>query len=114
MSGASVPEFWWQDGRTPGWYWRDGLCDEPMGPFASRSQAVADYIELRTPKPRAREFVPQTQAEALWAAANVVAARLDRLEKSDAPQGRLLDEVLDACKTLRTVVRGSSQTSNGG
>lgn len=29
------------------WYWRDDACEEPMGPFDSRDQAVADYRLLR-------------------------------------------------------------------
>lgn len=30
-----------------GWYWYDRYCEEPMGPFANREQAEADYAAVR-------------------------------------------------------------------
>jgi len=29
------------------WYWHDKDCEEPMGPFESRAEAVTDYRALR-------------------------------------------------------------------
>lgn len=48
-------EIWWQSpaiGQAryfmPGaWYWQDEDCEEPMGPFESRAEAVDDYREMR-------------------------------------------------------------------
>jgi hypothetical protein len=30
-----------------GWYWLDDRCEEPMGPFDTKSEAETDYRELR-------------------------------------------------------------------
>lgn len=46
------PEFFWLPapggtGHEGAWFWRDDDCDEPIGPFPTEVEAVADYEELR-------------------------------------------------------------------
>ena len=48
---STVSFFWLKDGG--GWYWQDDDCDEPMGPFLSSLEALADYEAIRHPKERA-------------------------------------------------------------
>ena len=45
-----VSLIYWQSGDdvvNGAWYWRDEFCDEPMGPFLTRSEAAADYRLMR-------------------------------------------------------------------
>lgn len=40
----------WREARADGpwsWYWRDEQCDEPMGPFETRAEALQDCLALR-------------------------------------------------------------------
>jgi hypothetical protein len=36
-----------------GWYWHDADCAEPMGPFGTRAEAIADHIAYELQRLRA-------------------------------------------------------------
>ena len=48
------------------WYWRDGLCDEPIGPLNSKRAAIADH--------RAERVSPTATAALIAAAPELLAA----------------------------------------
>lgn len=53
MNGYSM-RLWREDTQSynnpngDGWFWRDDWCDEDMGPFETRDEALGDYEECRS------------------------------------------------------------------
>jgi hypothetical protein len=51
---ANSVTFFWRADDLNGeirWFWRDEDCDEPMGPFDNREEAVADHRDMRGARP---------------------------------------------------------------
>lgn len=44
---SAAANSWWRYHMPGAWFWQDDDCDEPMGPFESRAEAVDDYRSLR-------------------------------------------------------------------
>jgi hypothetical protein len=50
--------------RSLRWFWRDNDCDEDIGPFDSRMEAVRDYATIRGDKEAAvRKQITQDSGE---------------------------------------------------